>query len=371
MTKKITFKRTTGRFLLVLCLAGSSLFNQSYAKITARGMGGGTDTIAPVIYINGKDTVYVEVFGTYIEDGAAAMDNRDGNVTNAIVLTGAVNTKSIGIYILTFTVKDVSGNTTSKNRVVIVGDSQKPIISNNDADANNNIKVQVVSMFIDRTKVTDNYDMPTLVVTPGSAGGVDPRFMGIYPITYNATDGSGNKADTKTYNYIVDDYIPPTINLNTADEISWIVNTPYTPVQPTVTDNYYNSSQISLTKTSNVNPNKLGLYYEEYTATDGSGNISIRRRYVRIVEAPAGIAIQDKNIPFYLYPNPSTGIVNILFNYTNTENTEIEIYNFTGKLVAESKGTNRINLGEEANGIYTLRIKTDTGMFTQKVSIQK
>jgi hypothetical protein len=135
----------------------------------------------------------------------------------------------------------------------------------------------------------------------------------------------------------------PEINLKTADTILWPINTAYIAVEPTVKDNYYNTSQITLTKTSNVNAYKLGLYFDEYTATDGSGNVSVLRRYVKIVDAQAGIAVLEKNQGVNVYPNPSSGKFNIIYKSDLQEDLAIEVYNVTGKLVAVIKGDNGKN----------------------------
>jgi len=420
------------------------------------------DQTAPSITLNGSDTVWVEVYGTYNEDGANATDNKDGNITNAIVISGKVNTSLLGTYILTYAVNDVAGNSASKQRVVIVRDTQKPVIANTDADVNNEVKVQIVSVFIDRTTVTDNYPNPTLIATPGSSGPVDTRFKGTYPVIYDAMDVSGNKADTKTYKYLVDDYIGPIITLNTLDTIIHPVNRAYSPVQAKVDDNYYNNTQVSITQTSNVNAFKLGTYYDEYTATDGSGNITKRRRTVRVVdqEAPiiggsamnvglystvdasegltitdnydapsvllpklqvvfnnlntyvegiysvtfrvadlsgnlsmpyertiwvsrnfptiqGSISTLDKDKAINVYPNPSTGIVNISYNFATPETMEVQVYNATGSLVAElnnihgQNGVQTIDLGNEASGLYTLRMRVNGRQITRKVSIRR
>ena len=420
------------------------------------------DQTKPVLTLNGSDTVRVEVFGTYTEDGAKAIDNKDGNITNAIVISGSVNTSVLGTYILVYKVNDVAGNQAVKNRVVIVRDSQKPVISNSDADVNKEIKVQIVSIFIDRTKVSDNYDNPTLMVTPGSSGAVDTRFKGTYPMIYNATDISGNMATTETYKYIVDDYVGPVVNLNTSDTVIWPVNKAYTSVQASASDNFYDNSQVSLTKTSDVNPYKLGKYKDVYTATDGSGNTTIRNRWVRVVDmdapvingaamnvglfstvdASAGLTITDNydapsvlrprlivisnNLNTYaeglysvtfrvsdlsgnwsapyerniwvsrmfptiqgsvasmdlekiinVFPNPSTGLVNISYNFATPETMDVQVYNTTGALVAQinaihgQNGVQTIDLSNEANGLYTVRIRTNGRQITRKVSVRR
>ncbi|MCB9251422.1 MAG: DUF5011 domain-containing protein [Flavobacteriales bacterium] len=421
------------------------------------------DQTAPVLTLNGSDTVYLEVIkDTYVEDGATAMDNKDGNITNTILITGSVNTNMVGTYIVTYSVNDVAGNNASKQRVVIVRDTQKPVITNSDADASNNVKVQIVSVFIDRTSVTDNYDKPQLDVTPGVAGPVDTRFKGTYPMIYNATDGSGNMADTKTYNYIVDDYVGPAINLNTLDTILHDVNKAYTPVQATASDNYYDNSQVSLTRSSNVDAYKLGLYYDEFVATDGSGNKTTRRRYVRVVDrvapvingynlnvglysnidATEGVAVTDNydspqalrprleilinNLNTYeegmytisfqvsdlsgnvsapyqrliwvsrlfptitgdvkdinpekainVYPNPTNGEVNISYNFATPEDVTIMVFNSTGALVKSvnnvhgQSGIETIDLSNEANGLYHVRMMVAGKQITRTISLNK
>ncbi len=363
----------------------------------------------------------------------------------------------MGVYGLTFSVKDLANNKTSKTRVVIVADTQKPVISNSDANDSNEVKVLACSIFIDRTRVVDNFDTPNLIETKGPAGAVDTKAFGIYPIEYNATDQSGNKAETKIYKFIVSDFLGPTINLNTPDSISWSVNNPYIPVGPTVNDNC-SSSSVTLTRTSNINSYLLGLYFEEYTATDASVNITKRRRFVRIIdnEAPVirgehlnvkrfsnpnlkeGITITDNydfpvnlhsrlkiisnnvntsvegvytitfqvtdlsgniSLPFErfvwvgdgffiespsleenseisIYPNPSTGTLNVVGKCDSPENVEIEIYNASGNLVSTFKGSlskknaQTFDLSKKSSGLYNLRIKTNRNTISHKVYLQ-
>jgi PKD repeat protein len=248
------------------------------------------DLTKPQLNLNGKDTVFLEVISeSYTEEGATASDNKDGNITNSITINGSVNMNKTGVYIIIYSVKDVAGNSTSKQRVVIVRDTQKPVISNHLADTGNMIKVQVLSFFTDSTKVIDNYDTPKLMVTYGSKGNVNTGVIGVYPITYDASDNSGNKADTRIFKYRVDDYIAPLIFLHSADTLEWPVNKAYASIPPTVYDNYYDNSKIKLTNQHNVNPYKLGLYYDDYTARDSSGNVGFKRCWVRVVDKEAPV----------------------------------------------------------------------------------
>ena len=246
------------------------------------------DQTAPTLTLQGTDTMYIEVFGKFTEPGYDANDTRDGNLKSAVVVSGAANTNVVGNYTITYSVQDAQANKTVKTRVVVVQDTKAPVITNKEIQViggENVVEVQLQSVFVDRTEVTDNYYDVMLVATPGLNGEalVDTRVKGSTIVTYNVTDGSNNTASI-VIKYVIEDYIAPAINLNTSDTILHSVNTPYVSVEASATDNLYDASQISLTKTTNVNPFVLGLYKDTYTATDASGNVSVRNRWVRVYD---------------------------------------------------------------------------------------
>ncbi len=78
------------------------------------------DTSAPSISLKGSSTESV-VFGTaYVDPGATANDDKDGDITSSIVVTGTVNQNKAGSYTLTYTVSDAAGNEASQTRTVFV-----------------------------------------------------------------------------------------------------------------------------------------------------------------------------------------------------------------------------------------------------------
>ncbi|MCK0108346.1 DUF5011 domain-containing protein [Flavobacteriaceae bacterium S0825] len=80
------------------------------------------DTTAPVITLNGASTIDLTVGDAYTEQGATATDNVDGDLTSSIVIGGdAVNTNTVGVYVVTYNVSDAAGNVASQvNRTVNV-----------------------------------------------------------------------------------------------------------------------------------------------------------------------------------------------------------------------------------------------------------
>src|SRR5699024_12043787 len=56
------------------------------------------DTVAPEITLNGDNPMELEVGETYDEPGATAEDDVDGDVSDAIEVTGDVDTSTVGEY---------------------------------------------------------------------------------------------------------------------------------------------------------------------------------------------------------------------------------------------------------------------------------
>jgi len=78
------------------------------------------DVIAPKVTLNGSKSMTIKVDGKYKEEGATAKDEVDGTLTDKIEVSGKVNTKKRGIYDITYTVKDSSGNVGKAVRTVKV-----------------------------------------------------------------------------------------------------------------------------------------------------------------------------------------------------------------------------------------------------------
>jgi len=79
-----------------------------------------TDTTNPVLSLNGNAIEYYDLGDTYVEAGATANDETDGNITSQIVISGTVNTNEAGLYDLVYSVSDQGGNTVSETRHVYV-----------------------------------------------------------------------------------------------------------------------------------------------------------------------------------------------------------------------------------------------------------
>lgn len=245
------------------------------------------DNTAPVITLNGNNPDTIEVLsGTYSEPGYTSIDAVDGDITSQVVVTSNLNENKLGTYQIQYKSTDVAGNSDSINRIVVVVDTEAPSI----IQIGSNL-VDLGKFWYDQTAVTDNYwPVKDIIVNKvyGVNGPVRWDVKGVYSVTYTAIDGSGNSS-TLTRNYIVDDYTSPEIILNTSDTVIHDVNTAYSPVQPNISDNIYASNTLDVEYNTDLNINEIGLYSESYKVTDGSGNTTVKIRWINVIDRIAPV----------------------------------------------------------------------------------
>ena len=86
------------------------------------------DIRAPIITLLGDSPTSITQYTTYIDAGATAIDNVDGDLTSSIVVTGNPNVNVIATYTITYSVSDLAGNTASVSRqVTVIEDIDNPV----------------------------------------------------------------------------------------------------------------------------------------------------------------------------------------------------------------------------------------------------
>ncbi|WP_378173147.1 immunoglobulin-like domain-containing protein [Aquimarina sp. SS2-1] len=228
------------------------------------------DLEAPVINLNGPETITITVFDTYIET-ATASDNVDGDLNDQIVFGGNfVDTNTLGSYTRTYNVTDSSNNSAEQvTRTIIVVDDVAPVI---DLNSSNNITIGIGATYTETATATDNFDgtITDQIVFGGNF--VNTNTIGTFTRTYNVTDSSGNPATEiiKTIN-VVDD-IKPVIVLNGPSSITLSVNDTYTETA-TASDNVDGNltSEIVFGGTF-VNTSTAGTYTRTYNVRDAANN---------------------------------------------------------------------------------------------------
>ncbi len=147
-----------------------------------------TDTVAPVITVTGGDQT-VECHDTFTDAGATAADACEGDVSTNIAVSGSVDANTVGVYTLTYSVADGSGNPASATRIVTVNDTVPPVIT-----VTGGTTVSACQFVAYNDAGATANDACTGSVSVSSSGSVDTSTAGAYTLTYSAQDTTGNTA---------------------------------------------------------------------------------------------------------------------------------------------------------------------------------
>lgn len=79
------------------------------------------DRIGPEIELIGEASVNIPAGHEYVDPGATAVDDIDGDITDKIEVSGSINSTVVGTQNITYSVADRAGNRASVTRTVIVG----------------------------------------------------------------------------------------------------------------------------------------------------------------------------------------------------------------------------------------------------------
>lgn len=106
---------------LDLMLAGRDAGVVEFHANNGAGRLGLGDRLPPVIDLNGDAVVDLPAGASYVEAGATAVDDIDGDLSSAVVITGTVNSTVVGTYTLSYSVADRAGNEAVATRTVKIG----------------------------------------------------------------------------------------------------------------------------------------------------------------------------------------------------------------------------------------------------------
>ncbi len=238
------------------------------------------DTVAPVISLNGSAAVTIQCGAGYTDAGATAADDCSGNLTSAILTSGAVNPNAPGDYTLTFNVSDGAGNAAAPvTRTVTVEDTTAPVITLTGAGT---ITVECSTAYTDAgATATDTCDGG---LTPVVTGSVDTSTPGSYTLTFNVADAAGNNATAVTRTVNVTDTVDPVITLTGPATLTINQGSAYTEQGATVTDGCDSTVAVVIGGAA-VNTAIPGTYVVTYNAEDAAGNAATQvTRSVTVVD---------------------------------------------------------------------------------------
>lgn len=290
------------------------------------------DIQAPIISLNGNNPVSIVSPTPYVDAGITAEDNVDGTLTGASITTdNPVDVNTPGTYFVTYYATDAAGNVSCElvRTVRVLGspDVTPPTIT---LIGNDTITVESCAFFVDPgATATDNIDgdiSSNIQVTST----VDTGVVGLYTLTYNVADGSGNLA-TPVVRYVDVVTTAPSIQLSGASSISVEVCQGFNDPGATGS-NSCGPLPVTISSSPTFDANTTGTYTFTYTVDDGvNAPVSVTRtvNVTPDVTGPVFTLLGDNPDLAYLgeaYSDPGViatdcvqGVVNV--DTTTTANT--------------------------------------------------
>lgn len=278
--------RTKKIFIVLLCLIIVGLLIVGYSLFV------------PHIRLLGDKTIILNYKEQYREPGYEGV-SFNNNITSKVKVTGHVNTKKLGTYILKYTI-NYKGIKTSTKRVVKVRDLSKPVISLN---GNKTTLVCPNTNYNEEGyKAYDNYD-----------GNITKKVEVIKNeeyYLYKVEDSSGNKHEVRR-KLIYEDKVKPVIKvkdhifINQGDEY----NNKYSAL-----DNCDGDITDKVKVKGNVDINKVGDYNLEYVVSDKAQNQITVKQVVHVTK-------QDAPGTIYLTfdDGPNEGTTNVILDILKEE----------------------------------------------------
>jgi hypothetical protein len=301
------------------------------------------DIESPVISANGSLNMIVEVGSTYIDPGATALDNKDGDISSSIITNGTVDTATLWSYTLTYDVTDAEWNVaTTVTRAVTVVDTTKPVVT---LLWDPTIDILKNTSYTDSGATwSDNVDGTGNISS--YSGSVTTTQTGSYELWYRHTDTANNTSTIVKRTVNVISWNAPVITLIWSGTVTIAQWANYTDSGATVFDSEDGDITANIISSGSVNTSQVGTYTIQYSITDTQDNTVIMERTINVT---------DQTAPVITLSWPSAISVTQWTNYIDLWATWVDNVDGTGSLIASG------NVDTNIPWNYTLTYsKTDT-----------
>ncbi|ATX79313.1 Cytochrome c2 [Mariprofundus aestuarium] len=315
------------------------------------GIAAKPDTTPPVIKLIGADTVTIQVGGNYVEAGAQAVDDVDGDISSQIRTVTTLDSAKPGTYAVAYNVSDAAGNAAAAVfrfvRVVeavsepAAAPASQPAVEPAPTPVTEPVTETVAEPVSEPVAEPEPAPKPVtkadtrapVIKLKGSAsvsinegeeysdpgatawdmvdgnltrrisikGEVNTSRPATYMITYSVSDKAGNRAKSVSRFVTVIrgvDTTPPVITLNGAASASVTEDMRYVDAGATAMDGTDGNISTSIKKAGSVNTSEPGTYTLTYDVSDAAGNAAnTKLRKVTVIargDPAAGKAVAMK-----------------------------------------------------------------------------
>ena len=267
-SSNLTFNATSGYVEYTLPAAGDDspiYFGSDGELLNVNNVGAWN--FAPVITILGDNPAAVELGGVYTDAGAIA----DGGET--VTTSGTVDTSTVGAYTLTYTAINAANNRGTATRIVNVADSRAPLIT---ILGDNPTIVELGGIYTEAGATADGGETVTI------SGTVDTSTVGVYTLTYSATNDINNTGTAIRIVNVVDT-IAPVVTVLGDNPATVERGATYTDAGATA------DGGETVTIPGSVDTSTVGTYTLSYSATDAANNTGTATRILNIVDTTAPV----------------------------------------------------------------------------------
>ncbi len=244
------------------------------------------DTTAPIITLIGATEMTISQGETFIDPGATATDDRDGDLSTNIIVTGSVDSRTVGTYMLMYQVSDNAGNaSTPVMRTVNVADTTLPVIT---LIGPAEMVIEQGSEFSDPGATAFDNNDGDLTGNIEISGRVDSNTVGIYTLFYYVMDSAGNNAILVSRTVNVVDTTAPIVTLNGQAQMVIELGSEFSDPGATAFDSNDGDLTGNIEISGRVDSNTIGTYTLFYYVMDNAGNNAIpATRTVNVVDTTA------------------------------------------------------------------------------------
>ncbi len=314
------------------------------------------------LVLKGSNVIYVDYADNYLDEGAYALDTKDGDLSVSIVKTIYLNgtvvdridtTNSNATYTIKYVVTNSRGESKEIIRTVIIKEADVTIALNGNSEETMEYHVSNPTTYNDlgaTATTSDGKNIPVTTTTTlndaAYTGNVSSQTKGTYKITYTASYNGKEYQTERTV--VVADTTAPVVTTE-KDEYKYLVaETATSEITLTDIENLFTISDedANITKTlmdannvemtTNISKTIEGEYTITLTATDSSNNTTSKAIVIKVMndtEAPV-VTVTDvsTNPSEYQFEITATDnystLENITFSYAVIDNVGGEIFTF-------------------------------------------
>jgi hypothetical protein len=116
-----------------------------------------------------------------------------------------------------------------------------------------------------------------------------------------------------------------------------------------------------------------------FNQLNGSNNqAAIQTAISQALTATTVVNVNSENVPVTVYPNPAKGDISVSYSLPRSSNVKIDVVSVTGSIVktvskeqSTGKHETNIDLSGVSNGVYFVRVRTEIGTTTRKITLNK